>query len=104
NRCLSYARLADENRIVLRSARENLNDAANFLVAPDDGIEFPFARGVSEITRITLKRLVLIFRILIGHAVTSAYLLKCVEKIRVCRTGFVQQSLRVGAFDFGERE
>ena len=46
---LADARLADEHGVVLRAAREDLNDAADFLVAADDRIELarraPFRPG-----------------------------------------------------------
>ena len=51
DRGLSDARFADEARVVLAAARENRNDAIDFAVAPDDGIEFSFARELGEIAR-----------------------------------------------------
>ena len=39
DRRLADARLADQHGIVLRAAREDLDHAANFLVAADDRIE-----------------------------------------------------------------
>src|SRR5271156_1466148 len=40
NRRLADARLAYQHRVVLGAAREHLNDAPNFLVAPDNRIDF----------------------------------------------------------------
>src|SRR4029079_9404265 len=45
DRGLSGARLADENRVVLRAAREHLDDAADLLVAADDRVELALLRG-----------------------------------------------------------
>src|SRR5215469_9433296 len=39
NGSLTYARLADEDGIVFRAAREDLHDAANFFVAANYGVE-----------------------------------------------------------------
>ena len=60
DRGLADAGLADEHRIVLRAARENLNDAADLFVAADDRIELALARRVGEVARVALQRLVLI--------------------------------------------
>ena len=42
NRCLADAGFADENRVVLAAAGENLRDATDLGVAADDGIDFPW--------------------------------------------------------------
>src|SRR3954463_7258998 len=39
DRGLADARLADQDRVVLRAAREDLDDAANLVVAPDHRVE-----------------------------------------------------------------
>jgi len=41
-------RLADQHRIVLRAAREYLNDAADFFVAADDRVELALARELRQ--------------------------------------------------------
>ena len=41
---LADARLADQDRVVLGAARQDLDDAADFLVAADDRIELALAR------------------------------------------------------------
>ena len=46
---LADARLADENGVVLRAAREDLDDALKLLVASDDGVELPLASEVGEV-------------------------------------------------------
>ena len=45
----AHAGLADEHGIVLGAAAEDLNHAANLLVAADDGIEFAAAREIGEV-------------------------------------------------------
>ena len=51
DRRLAHARLADEHRVVLGPARQHLHHAADFLIAADDGIEFPLAGNLGEIAR-----------------------------------------------------
>ena len=45
DRGLADAGLADEDRVVLRAPAEDLDDAADLLVAADDGVEQAVARG-----------------------------------------------------------
>src|SRR5579863_10303573 len=62
---LADSRLADEHRIVFRSAGENLDDTSDFLVASDVGIELAATSLLRQIASIALERLVLRFRILV---------------------------------------
>ena len=55
NRGLADAGLANQDGIVLGSARQNLNHAADFFVAPNHRIELAFARKLGEIARIALQ-------------------------------------------------
>ena len=77
--CLADTRLADEHRIVLGAARQHLNDAANLLVAADHRIELAAARELGEVAAVFLERLVLRFRILIGHALRTPHLREHLE-------------------------
>ena len=61
DRGLADAGLADQHRIVLGAARQHLNGAADFLVAPDDRIELALARGLREIAGIFLQRVIGVF-------------------------------------------
>ncbi len=69
---LADSGFADQHRIVLRAAGKNLNDAADFLVASDDGIELAAAGLLGQIASVTLQRLVLGFGILVGDFLRSA--------------------------------
>ncbi len=46
---LADARLADERRVVLRPARQDLDDPLDLLLAADDRIELAGARGLGEV-------------------------------------------------------
>ena len=46
---LAHARLADQHRVVLGAAREDLDDALNFLFAPNHRVERAVARGGGQV-------------------------------------------------------
>ena len=50
DRGLAHACFPNENRVVLRAAREDLDQAQDFIVAPDDRIELAFASQLGEVT------------------------------------------------------
>ncbi len=47
---LADARLAHEHRVVLGAARQDLHHALDLFLAPDDRVEFSFARSLGEIS------------------------------------------------------
>src|SRR5262249_40812193 len=66
--------LADQDRVVLRAAREHLDDPADLLVAADDRVELAAAREIGEVARIALQGLVLLLGVRIRHALVAANL------------------------------
>ena len=68
----AHAGFADEHRIIFGAAREDLHDAADFLVAADDRIEFGAASQIGEIAGVFLQRGVRGFGILRGDALIAA--------------------------------
>ena len=70
---LAHAGLADEHRIILCPAAEDLNDAANLLVAADDGVELAAAREIGEVLGVFFEGLELGFGILVGDALRAAH-------------------------------
>ncbi len=72
DRGLADAGLADEHRVVLRAARQHLDDAADLLVAADDRVELALARLLGEVAAVPLERLVLLLGVLAGDAVRPA--------------------------------
>src|SRR5262249_12481792 len=101
---LADSGLADQDRIVLRAAREHLNDATDLLVAADRRIEFALRRRVGEIAGVALQCLILILWILIGGAVRSAHRLERLAKVVLGRAGSAQYATALGALRAGERE
>ncbi len=65
--------LADEHGIVLGAPRQHLNDAPDFLIAPDHRVELAFARDVGQVASVAFERLVLAFGIRIGDPLRSAH-------------------------------
>ena len=69
---LAHARLANEHRVVLGPAREDLDHAPDFLVAADHGIELALAGERGEIAAIALERLIRTLGILARDALRPA--------------------------------
>lgn len=78
---LADAGLADEHRVVLRAAREDLDDAPDLVVAADDGVELALARGRREIGAELLQGLVLTLGVGAGHPPSSSCVLECGEQL-----------------------
>ena len=64
DRRLADAGLADQHGIVLRAPLQDLDRAANFVVAADHRIELAFACAFGEIDRVFLERFALTLRFL----------------------------------------
>ena len=73
---LSDARVADEHRVVLRAAGEDLDDAADLVVAADHRVELAGARELREVLRVLLERAVLALRLRGGDARAAADVLQ----------------------------
>ena len=76
DRGLADARVADEHRVVLRAAREDLDDAADLVVPPDHRVELPLPRELGEVLRVLLERAVLALRLGGGDARAAADVLQ----------------------------
>ena len=69
---LADAGLADEHRVVLRAARQHLDDAADLLVAADDRIELAAPGELGQVAAVPLERLIGALGILAGDALRAA--------------------------------
>ncbi len=69
---LAHARLADEHRVVLGAPAQDLDDAADLLVAADDRVELALARILGQVAAILGERLVLGLRVVAGDALVAA--------------------------------
>src|SRR5258705_155976 len=83
DRGLADAGLADQHRIVLGAAGQHLNGAADFFVASDHGIELAVPRGLRQVARIFLQRIIGVFsRRSVGGAALAQGFDRCVEVLR----------------------
>ena len=73
---LADAGLADQHRVVLGAAGENLDDAADLFVAADHRIELALRGELGQIAAVFFERFVGGFGILRGDALAAADLLK----------------------------
>src|SRR5262249_10642677 len=72
DRRLADARISDQDGVVLRSARQHLDDAADLLVAADDRVELAVLGRRREVAAELLERLVGLLRILRRDALAAA--------------------------------
>ena len=72
DRGLADARLADQHRVVLRAAREDLDHATDLLVAADHGIELALLGGLGQVAAELRERLVGALGILRRDALPAA--------------------------------
>ena len=71
---LADARLADEHRVVLGPAAQDLDDAADLLVPSDDRVQLALAGVAGEVPAIALQRLVRGLGVLAGDALAAAHI------------------------------
>jgi hypothetical protein len=70
---LADARLADDHRVVLGTARQDLDHAADLFVASDDGIELAAPRELREVLREARERPVAVLGRVVGDTVRAAH-------------------------------
>ena len=80
DRGLPHARLADQHRVVLRPARQHLDDAADLLVATDDRVELSLLGERGQVAAELLERLVGLLGILGGDPLAAADVLDALEQ------------------------
>ncbi len=73
DRRLAHAGLADQHRVVLGAALQDLDRAADLVVAADDRVELAFARPRGQVDRVLVQRLALAFGFLRAHARAAAH-------------------------------
>jgi hypothetical protein len=76
DRRLADAGLADEHGIVLRSPRQHLDHAADFLIAADDRVELALLGSLHEVDAVFFEGLELVLWRLVGDAGRAADLLQ----------------------------
>ena len=79
DRGLADARLADQDRVVLGSAREHLDDPANLLIAADHRIELAVLSRRGQVATVFFERRVCALRIRRRHTLRAADALEQLE-------------------------
>ena len=82
--------LADQDGIVLRAAREDLDHAADHGVAADHRVEPALAGLGGQVAAVALERLVALLGVLVGDLVAAANLLERREDLRARGAGRAQ--------------
>ena len=83
---LAHARFADEHGIVFGAPGQDLHDAADFLVASDDGINLARAGQGGEVAPVFIQGLKLVLGILIGDTLVAAQFGQRLEHFRRFQT------------------
>ncbi|MGF6814550.1 hypothetical protein OKW33_001356 [Paraburkholderia atlantica] len=73
DRGLADTRLADQHRVVLGAALQDLDGTADFVVAADHRVELAGAGALGQIDRVFLQRFALAFRVLAMHLRAAAH-------------------------------
>ena len=100
---LADAGLADQDGVVLRAAREDLDDAADLLVAADDRVDLAAAGEVGQVARVALQGLVLVLGVGVRDARRAADFLEGLEQ-GVLLDARLREPLRRVAARLGEGE
>ena len=74
---LADTRLADEHRIVLRPARQDLDRTTDLLIAADHRVQLAMPRGIREIAAIFLERLIALLRMIARDILLAVLLDRC---------------------------
>ncbi|EAP78060.1 hypothetical protein ISM_07185 [Roseovarius nubinhibens ISM] len=99
---LADPRLADEHRVVLGAARQNLHGAANFIVAANDRIDLALVGGPRQVARIFLERLIGVLGAgTVGGAPLADIIDRFIELLRADAAGLERLFRR--ALDHGKR-
>jgi hypothetical protein len=81
DRGLPDAGLADQHRVVLRAAREHLDNAPDLVIAADDRVELPLLCQLGQVASELFERLVCALGILRRDALPAAHVLESSEEL-----------------------
>ena len=105
DRGLADARLAYQHRIVLCAPRQDLNDSANLVVAPDDRVELALFGHLGQIAAVPLERFVGRLRILRRDPLMAAHLnQRFFNSIASSARSFENPSCRSAFFNYGKEQ
>ncbi len=105
DRRLAHAGLADQHRIVLRAALEDLDRATDLVVATDDRIELAARRALGEIDGVFRQRFAALFRVRIVDGLAAAHFVDGLLELRLRRAGAFEDAAELTAVvERGERD
>jgi len=91
DRRLAHAGLADEDGVVLGAPRQDLDDPADLVVAPDHRVELAELGGPGQVAAEALQGLVGVLGALVGDPVGSAHLAQRLEQALAVGAGAAQR-------------
>ncbi len=91
---LAHAGVADQDRVVLGAAAEDLHDAADLGIAADDRVHLAVSRQLDQVAAIALERLVLVFGALVGDALAAAHFLQRLQDVLLADPQRLEQGFR----------
>ena len=103
DRRFAHAGLANQHRVVLGAAAEDLNRAADLLIAPDHRIELARLGGLGEVAAVFLQGFVGALRVLIRHLLGATHRQHRLLQLRGRGAGLGEQ-LTAAALVFGHGE
>ena len=95
---------ADQHRVVLGAAREDLDDAADLLVAADDRVELALLGERGEVASVLLERLVGAFGRGARHALTAPHGRRRLQDLVVREAGRAEDLGHRAVLEAGERQ
>ena len=91
---LAHAGVADQDRVVLGAAAQDLHDAADLGIAADDRVHLAVPRQLDQVAAVALERLVLVLGALVGDALAAAHFLQCLQNLLLADPQRLEQGLR----------
>ena len=92
DRGLPHPGLADQHRVVLGAAREDLDHPPDLLVPADHLVELPLARERGEVAAVALKHAVFLIGALVGDPVAAAHRVECLAHRVLPRAGLLEET------------
>ena len=95
---LTHARLSHKNGVVLGAARQNLQHAANLVIATNHGVEFATASHIIKVDGVASQRIELMFGSLRVHSLTLAQLTDGGQQLLLNSATLTQHTARLATF------
>ena len=95
---LTGTRFTDQNRIVLGTARKNLQHTANLLVTSDDRVEFALSGSVDEVTGVFRESLIVLVTTGTLHFLTLAQFVDGLLHLLLCTARILEDAAHRGVY------